>query len=635
MNMKTVLNKAVNGIIALGLTALIVAFATYVADRLHIRADLTEDNLYTLSEGTDNALEKMEEDVTIKFFFSRSASDLPVNIKDYARRVQSLLNEYRVTSSGRVAIETYDPKPDTDDQDKARSYSITEQNNPTNPFGEPYYFGMAVISGDKEETLPALHPDAESQLEYDITRSILRVSTTTTTAVGVISSLPVLGNNTTPQMAMLQGQQPQRPWAVFQYLQQEYDDVRNIPVSTSSIPDDISTLIVIHPKSLSEATLYALDQFVLRGGHLIAFVDPHSVVDQMNSQKNPMGMRGGQQRHASNMDKLFKAWGVDYDPGLVVADNVLSTLRPTRDGRATKDVTWLTVISSEAFPQLINRDETLTADLNELWLILSGALGDHTTDDLTFTPLVSTTPTHAYTLDAMATAMGGVDPQEEPDGEPRVLVTKLNGTFKTAFPDGKPAAEDADGDAISTAEPPALTDGESTIILFADVDLLFDQVAMQQIARGVMQPRNDNAILLANAVEMLSGSSDLIAIRSRRPKERPLTKVNQLDAEAREQYQAREQALQQKLNELNNKLRETQSQSDPRDKAWRSQTQKEAIQTFNEQVASTRRELREVAKERRRKIDSLGTKVKFINVALMPILVALVGIGYGLKRRFL
>jgi len=313
------MNKKLTGVIGLVVLAAIIGAANLILSNLPLRLDLTGERLYTLSKGSKAVLGKLEADVTLKFYFSASSAEMPMQLKTYAQQVQNLLKEYERAGNGHLALEAYDPKPDSDAEEWAQRYGVEPQN--VNPFGQPVYFGLVAVCGDREETLARLSPRAESTLEYDITRLVTRVAWPERPVVGVMTSIQgVFGQPPNPMMQMQRRQQAQG-WAAFTELKKDYD-VREIPPTAESIDDDVKALVVLHAKDLNEKTLFAIDQFVIRGGRLIACVDPFSVMDMLaqRQQQNPMMMQMGGQDGPSTLGKLFDAWGVTFDTSKIVAD---------------------------------------------------------------------------------------------------------------------------------------------------------------------------------------------------------------------------------------------------------------------------------------------------------------------------
>ena len=305
-------NKKVFGLAVLALILVIVGATNYILSALSARVDLTAERLYTLSPGSKAVLAKLDQKVTLKFFFSESAKDMPPSLKTYAEQVRDLLGEYERAGNGNVVIETYDPKQDSDEEEWAVKYGVEPQQ--ANPFGAPIYFGLVVTCGTQEQTIPGFDPRMESTLENEITRHITRVAWPERPVVGVLSAIPgVLGEQMNPMMMQMR-RRPSPGWVAFSELKKDYD-LREIAKDAESIDPDVKALVVIHPKDLSEKTLFAIDQFVIKGGRLIACVDPFSFKDfeaSSQQQQNPMMQMGGQ-GGPSTLGKLFEKWGISFD----------------------------------------------------------------------------------------------------------------------------------------------------------------------------------------------------------------------------------------------------------------------------------------------------------------------------------
>jgi len=624
--------SGINWKIGGGALGLLILFAILVAvngilGNLRLRVDLTEENLYTLSKGSKSILKDLEEPVTLKLFFNSTSAEVPVYLKNHARQVEDLLHEYRVAGRGNITVEKYDPKPDSDAEEWAQRYGISGQ--PVGMFGPPVYFGLVAVAGDTEGAIPALDPRQEALLEYNVTRLIYRVTHPEKPKVGVLSSLPVLGRQG-GQMQM-PGMPPQGnvpAWISFQELGRDYQ-VEELPADSEEIPSDLKALMVVHPKNLSDKTLYAIDQFVLAGGHLMVFVDPMSFADmQGQPQQNPMMQM--RQQVSSSLPKLFEAWGVTFDEQKVIADRRAVSVMGGRNG-AVEDPTVLSLTKAN-----LSSEDIVTTQLETMMMAYVGAFTVGSASGLTATPLV-TTSTNSCLVSAMSARFGpqAIRSEIKSTGVEYNLALRLSGNFKTAFPDGKPdGADSTEGEEKATDG--SLKEGESSIILVGDVDLLFNPVCVQQmnfLGTTVNQPRNDNLNFFGNATEQVAGSSDLIGIRSRGQFNRPFTKVLELEAQARGEWKKQENDLVEKLQTLQNDLNKLKAEQGGNQTIILTPEQKKKSDDFKRDEIDTKLKLREVRKNLRRDIEVLGVKLKVLNIGLMPLLVAIVGIGYGLFRR--
>ena len=621
--------KRFTGAAGLALLLVIIGAANLIVANMRVRMDLTAEKLYTLSNGSRQILGKLDNDVALKFYFSASSPEMPMGLKTYATQVQNLLKEYEIAGKGRVILEAYDPKPDSEAEEWAQRYGIEPQQ--VNPLGQPVSFGLVAVCGDQEQVIPGFNPRTEATLEYDITRLITRAAWPEKPVIGVLSSLRVLGEPPNPMMMMQRRQQPDQGWIAFRELRKDYT-VREVPADAAEIDGDIKALVVLHPKDLSDATLFAIDQFVLRGGRLIACVDPFSVADlQANGQQqNPMMMQmgGGGQAGPSTLGRLFDAWGVTFDTSKVVADLAAATKLNAGNGRVEDNPAFLSLGKGN-----MSKDDLLTAQLaTQAMFPFAGALSADTPKEITFTPLITTSKDDTSLIDAanVQFGMSAMRAQLKPDGVPRTLAARLQGTFKTAFPHGVDSNGVANADAAAAA-PGLLTSGTGTVMIFADSDFLNDPfcVQVQNTFFGTMiQQINDNLTLFGNTVEQFAGREELIGVRSRGEFSRPFVKVDTLETEAMKRWQSEEERLQQALNETRQRLAELQQNKTGNERLILSKEQQAELEQFKKTQADTNRQLKDVRKNLNRDIESLGLKLKVINIALIPALV----IGFGLFR---
>ena len=417
MNKKNIF-KSLSGMAGLfAILGILIAF-NIVWSSVRLRKDLTEDQLYTLSEGTREMMGSLSRDVTLKFYFSKSIERVPVPLKQYAQRVTDLLREYQSWSRGRVFIEHYDPAPDSDEEEWAQRYGLTGQ--PMGLLGGPsLYLGVVAVSGKKEAALPFLSPGEEAQLEYLVTRLIDEVTTLKKNKIAVMSSLPVMGGSPALPFG---SQPPAEPWIFVSELQKQYDVVA-WDEAEGPVPDEIDTLIVIHPGDLAEKALFALDQFVLRGGRLLAFFDPFCVAEQENSPQGASSfMTAG-----SDLNGLTKAWGFEMDRSKVVADFGSASKVSFGNGSAQHSPGWLS-LRNEA----IEREEIVTGSLDLLMLPFAGALQGEPEEGLTVSTLLQTSEETSEIETFMALNPSANYTQGGEQGR-KPLAIRLQGTFKPLF----------------------------------------------------------------------------------------------------------------------------------------------------------------------------------------------------------
>ncbi len=615
--------RKVNGVVSLVAVAVIVVAADLILGALPLRIDCTEDRTYSLSDGSKAVLKQLEDDVTIKCFVSASAADMPQSLKTYAERVENLLDEYARAADGRIVVETYDPKPDSDAEEWAQRYGVEPQT--VTPFGAPIYCGLVAVCGDHEEVLAVLSPRMEATLEYDVTRLVTRVAWPERPVVGVMSSLGnVVGREANPMM-MQMGQKGSKGWMTFEDLKKDYD-VREVATDVKEIAADVSALVLVHPKDLSAQTLYALDQFVLRGGRLVVCVDPMSIMDMIGAQQkgNAMMQMGGGDG-PSTLGKLFDAWGIKFATDKVAADLAASTKLNAGNGRAEENPAFLTLAKTN-----MAKDDLLVARLSDVMFPFAGAFTfDGANKGLVFTPIITTSKENSFALDVMSLKFGMDAAKKDmtPDGAARVVAARLEGTFKTAFPKGPDGTNDVSK---------ALVEGKSSVVLFGDSDFLADQFCVQVLntAFGRMaQPLNDNLALFSNVIEQFAGRAELIGIRSRGRTDRPFVKVRELETKALAKFQKKEQELQAALQETRRRIAALQKQKSGNDRSILSKDQEEEYRRFLKVQADTSRQLKAVRKELTADIDTLGTTLKCINILLVPVLIVLFGLMRGILRR--
>jgi ABC-type uncharacterized transport system involved in gliding motility auxiliary subunit len=589
-----------------------------IASHFKKRLDLTEEKAYTLSQGTRAILAKLDTPVQIRFYVSQRATEMPVFLKTYAQRVDDLLSEYRQASKGLIEVQKLDPEPDSDAEDSARLDGVEGQPLAS---GERIYLGLSVTMLDQKQAVPFLNPERERLLEYDISRAIARVSQTNKPTIGVMSSLPVMG-----MPSPMMGQGGEQPWAFITELQRDFT-VKDVAMTADKIPDDVNVLVVIHPRGITETAQYAIDQFVLRGGRLLAFVDPLSMLDRMSE-----GM--GSPPSTSNLDKLFKAWGINFETNKVVAD--LNYLARTRQGRAPA----ILALTEKA----MNKEDIVTADADNIIMAMAGAFSGTPVQGLKETDLLKTS-TNSELVDGMMARYGGesVATDFKPSGKEFPLALRLTGKFKTAFPQGKPKppANDEQNKEAKKDEKPAESLKESTkettVVLVGDADMIQDPIAIREIQNPFgpswIMPANGNLSFAQSIVEQLSGDSDLISVRSRASRERPFTVVKKIQADAEANYRSKIKELEASLSDTQKKMNELQKGKESGQRFILSPEQQQELANFQKKEAEVKAELKTVRKQVRSEIDSLENRVKWLNIAAMPAVVAISGLVLALFRR--
>lgn len=612
-------SAAAFGLLAVGLVAVNV-----LAGLMPVRLDITEEGLYTLSEGTLNILNNLEEPVTLKFFFNESLGELPVSSKIHARKVRELLEEYVSRSNGKVSLEVVDPKPDSDEEEWAIRYGLQGARLPT---GNRMFLGMVALSGGQETVIPFFDSRREKFLEYDISENITRVNQTKKKKIALVSYLPMTGQMD-PRTGRRQGE-----WALVGEMRKLFDVDTIFPDDLAEIPESVSLLMVVHPRKVTDTIAYALDQYLMRGGRMIVFTDPYSRLDT----GNPRTMNS---QFSSNLAPLFKAWKIKFDHEQVVADLSLATRVNTQQAGVVDYPVWLTF--REGY---INRDSVITSQLEQVTMADAGAFSTEEGFKLSFTPLL-TSSTNAGEVDRISVRMSqplALTKIVKPDGKTRVLAALVTGKFDSAFPDGAPpppTEKDQKGkEVIRDIERklPHLSQAakESTVLLVGDSDFIHDRFSVRAInffGQTVYQPINDNMSFVLNSVEALIGSQDLIHIRSRGQISRPFTKVSELQVSAQRRYKEQEEELSDSLEEVRNRLEALESQKKDAKNALLSPAQLAEIQQFRLEEARTKRELREVRKVLRQDIETLGNVLLLFNLLAVPLLVVMVGFTVILRR---
>lgn len=617
-----------SGAIALVALAVAVCAINVIVGNMRLRHDFTEEKLYTLSEGTRSILKGLDRDIVLKFYFSRSLREVPMGLKAYATQVEDLLREYALAGGGRVTLEVYDPKPDSDEEEWAIKYGLEPQ--AIDAYGTQVFFGIVAV-GEGEEAMPAVSPRNERSLEYELTRMITRAAHTEKAVVGVMSPLGVLGHEAPAQTPWARPS-TEGCWIAFSELKREYD-VREVPVTATEIPAEITTLVIVHPRDLSEAALYAIDQFTMRGGRILAFVDPFSRAELMANADSQMAMYGGA-NGPSTLGRLFDAWGIGFDTSKIAADTRALTRVSSSRGQVEETPIVLSLANRNMSPTAL-----LTSQLGNILMPYAGAFTITPKDGIEAEAIISTGADSSCMVDSFGAQAGtqAIRAQLRPDNESHILAARLSGTFASAFPDGTPAAAEGSDAAPASGSHLASGTAPATIVVVADADLLADDVCVRLVNLGfgmqIPEPANDNLAFLLNAVEQVSGHPELIGIRSRGRSTRPFDRVNDIAQKAAMEYQAQEEQLNTRLMDTRRKIAELQRQKEGSQKAILSREQKDAIAEFRADEASIRHQLRDVRRNLRKDIDSLGVAVKFANIALMPILVTVAGICVALARR--
>jgi len=615
-------------IASFALLTLCLAAVNVTAFFVPIRVDVTEDQLYTISDGTRKILDELKEPVTLKFYFSKNNEELPPQLKGYAQRVQELLKEYTHLSHGKLNLKIIDPKPDTEEEEWAKKYGIGQV---ALSRGNVFYFGMVALQLDKEMVIPYFDSRHQALLEYDISQAIINVSTSKPHNVGLLTSLNVMG------MPSYGGRQSSPPWAFVSELKKNFD-LQTLSQTIEEVPEDITTLLLMHPKNLSERTQYAVDQYVLRGGRLIVLIDPQSRID---SQTSPLA-RYGRVNPKSDLPRLLKNWGISYDTNKVVGDFHFATSVSTQKGGVVRYPMWLS-FSKEA----LNSSSPITNELESLLFVEAGTLSKVKGSSVEFSPILQTS-TDSGLMDSSVLQFSKPDQivrSLKSDHTARTVAAIVKSRFMTAFPAGQPAKEKKEGDQNKEKTKEKSTPlghahlkqskGLNSILVVADVDFISDPFSVQRLnilGQNIVQPTNDNLNFILNAVDYFSGNNALMSVRSRGRYSRPFTRVLALEKKAQLRFKQEETLLQQKLKAVKDKLSVLENKKDPQQKQLLTLEQQQEIKNFKVDQIKTRKRLREVRKILRQDIESLGNLLLILNLLFVPALVGFAGVFFFRRR---
>jgi ABC-type uncharacterized transport system involved in gliding motility auxiliary subunit len=608
-----------------GATALVALALLFIGATILItfvfrgaRLDLTESKLYSLAPGTEKIVSSLSEPVNLYFFFSQDASAQQPQLRAYAQRVRELLEEMSHRSKGKLRLAVIDPQPFSEDEDRATEFGLSPVS--ATPGGEPMYFGLAgTNSTDGREIIGLFQPDKEEFLEYDIASLVYRLSNAKRAAVGLISSLPVDARFDQMSGQMAPG------WASIQQLKETLD-VRTLQADGNDIPADIGVLMVVHPKDLSPQAQYAIDQFVMRGGKLISFMDPQSENDNAGAQMG-MPQMGGR---SSTLGPLLDAWGVKFDTNEIVGDRELGLTVSLQQGQApSQHIAILGLNRASMNP----KDVTVSA-LDSINVMTAGALSKKEGATIEFEPLIQSSTNAALLPAAKLMFLPDSDALLDgfkPTGERYTIAARIHGKVKSAFPNGKPGGEGAAGPHLAESKE------DANIILVADTDILSDPLWVR--TQNVFGQRfsvawANNGDFIANSVDNLAGSADLISVRGRQSFFRPFDKVDELRRQAGDQLRDKEKELDKELKDTEQKLSALEAGRAGGQASMSLSPEQEAeLERFQHERVRIRKELRETRRSLDVEIQKLGTRLKVINIALVPALLAIGAIFLEIIRR--
>lgn len=591
------------------------------------RVDLTQARLYTLSEGSRKIASALQEPIRLTLYYSDEAAREAPQLSTYAQRVRETIQELSRASGGKIRFDVVNPQPFSKEQDQADQAGLIA---PPTGNGQSLYFGLVGRNAlDQQQVIPLFNPQNEQFLEYDLTRLIYLLSSPKKPVIGLMSQLPVEGTQGNPMM-----RRGTPPWQIIAQAK-DFFDVKSVPADSTSIPADVQVLLIIHPKNLSERALYAIDQFVMRGGRLMVFVDPWCDAD-IPPGVDPMQAMGMPKN--SDLKKLFESWGIEMIPEQIVTDRK-NALRVTIGSQARPEtisyVAWLGLGKDG-----LDQNDPITGVLQNVTIATPGALRKKDGATIEFTPLLTTS------TDTMLKPVSEFqfipDPKKllsefASGNQAYTLAARIRGNVKSAFPAGNPATPAAEGQP-APADPNHLSESKQPLeaIVVADCDMLSDRFWVQENRLGGivlgMNKVADNGDLVLQSLDNLAGSSDLISVRARGRFSRPFERVQEIQRSAEQQFRAKEQELTRKVEETQQKIQELQRQRPEQGSALLTPEQKAEIEKFRTTLADSRKELRDVRFQMNKDVERLEQRLKIINIGLVPVLVGTFALGLAAYR---
>ena len=593
----------------------------------HLRLDLTENKIYTLSDNTLKIIEGIEQSLNLYLFFSEEASKDLAQIRKYHAQVRELLEEFVFHADGKIHLQLIDPEPFSEDEDRATGFGL--QKVPIQNTGQSLYFGLAGSNAvGNVEVIPFLHSNREVFLEYDIDKLLYSLIHPKKPVLGLMTSLPMYPTGFGSPIG-----NPQNPWVIIEQLEQLFT-VKLVFTDTERVADDVDLLVVAHPKQLADKTLYAIDQYVMKGGKAMFFVDPYAEVEEIPVPQD-MPLPDAQAK-SSSLNRLFKSWGFVVPEDTVVADPNHALMAAAPGQTPSRNIVLLGYTKGN-----MNREDVVTAMLEQVNFGVASHVRVLDEERIEMTPLVQSSENSMlmplarlrFVADAGALMQGF-----SPSGERYPVVAKISGMLDSAF-DGPPpdeAQESEDGgEGQPQAEHVAQSNGEANLLVVADVDLLSDRMWVQArefFGRRIYQPHASNRDFMINAVDHYTGGSELIGIRGRASLSRPFTRVLELERQSSAKYRATEENLQRKVSETEQKLQELQNKRSDSQSTILSAEQQQEVARLRAQMVQTRKELRDVKHKLAKDIDALGDRLKAVNIGLVPGVVILLALLFAFIR---
>ena len=612
------------------------------------KVDITEQKLYTLSDGTKAILAKLNQPITAKLYYAKTAAlKGPDQIKyfnNYYEFVKALLEEYVAQSHGMVELQVIDPRPFSDDEVAAmryglKQYRITEEEN--------FFFGLVVQTQfGVEKVIPFFSPDRQNFVEYDISYLIDTAITRQKTKIGIMSSLPIMGDDVSGYMAQMmisQGQRPKPPWTIVEHLRKKYE-VTEVPTDVNDI-NNVDILMVVHPKELPEKTLFAIDQFILKGGRTIICVDPFCFSDTQNQMAMQMGM---QQSRSSDLNVLLRNWGIEMPADTFAGDKELAEVQAINRASRPEPIIGLLKLVKGCF----NTDMVATAQLNEVRVFFSGVLNEVAEDtnlpeeeksQIQKVPLIMTTDEgNTFTIsnqyELIALNPSALMSRFVRGTKPVKMGYLLTGRFKSNYPDGiEIEVESKDpNDPNETIKSKERIKGlaeaqkDCAVAVFSDVDFISDLLAYSNSFFGPIVV-GDNSALLFNVIDDLSGSSDLIAIRSRGNFKRPFIKIDEIERQAEEETAQEVTQLNAQIAGLQSELQSILTQAKGNQEVVIDSSIK-AQHDIQLKIREAQQQLNEVKLNKRKRIEHLGNIFEVLNMLTAPAVILLIAVVLGIYR---
>ena len=585
------------------------------------RLDLTQNHLYTTSPGSDRVLAGIKEPINLYFFYSeKSASQIP-QLNTYGVRVREFLEELASRSNGKVKLHVIDPQPSSEDEDRASELGV--HGAPVGTAGS-LFFGLAgTNSTDGHQAIEFFDPNKAEFLEYDVVKLIYQLANPKKPVLAWLSGIPM-----TPSFDQQSGQM-REAWVTYTQAQQLFD-VRPLEPNATKIDADVSVLVLVHPKNLTPATQFAIDQFALRGGHVVAFVDPLAEADQSGADpRNPMAAMTADK--SSQLGTLLTAWGVQFNPRQVIGDRARALSVSTRQGEAPVQHLGILGLNHSS----MNSGDVITAGLSSVNVETAGYLEPVKGSTVRFEPLLrSSTEAAPIPVEKFAMLFDPATLRDgfKPTGQRYTLAARVSGNVKSAFPGGPPAG------VTLPAGQAALKESAKPLhlVVFADTDLLSDFLWVHEqnfFGQRVEQAFASNSDLLMNTLDNLSGSTDLISVRGRSTFTRPFERVEALRRNADDRFRAKEQELEQQLRETEEKLTTLQTKRNDKSAVILTPEQEKELDRFQDEKLRIRKELRAVRAGLNEDIKGLGTELKVVNIIIVPVVFALGALVVGLSRR--